>query len=149
MIRDVHRGSGSLLFPILNPGSRGQKGTGSRIRNTGTNDGTDLRQTIFRFLRRSRRVGNFCLHGSGSAFPVRIRIQSTKLMRIRIHNTGFFSYDFCRWWGQSERGEEETQLWSPTGTTKHQRRWTFMVFIARSFVSIPGSFCGTDLWPST
>jgi hypothetical protein len=37
MIRDVHLGSGLDFFPIPYPGSRGQKGIGSRIRirNTG------------------------------------------------------------------------------------------------------------------
>jgi hypothetical protein len=42
MIRDAHPGSGSrirririLILPIPDPGSKGQKGTGSRIRNTG------------------------------------------------------------------------------------------------------------------
>jgi hypothetical protein len=32
MIRDVHPGCGSWFLPIPDPGSRGQKGTGSRIR---------------------------------------------------------------------------------------------------------------------
>jgi hypothetical protein len=32
MIRDIHPGTGSRFF--THPGSRGQKGTGSRIRNT-------------------------------------------------------------------------------------------------------------------
>jgi hypothetical protein len=42
------------------------------------------------FEKRRWRVVHFCLHGSGSTFPMRVRIQPTKTMRIRIHNTGFF-----------------------------------------------------------
>jgi hypothetical protein len=38
MIWDVHPGSGSSFFHIPNPGSRGQKGTGSRIQNTEKNN---------------------------------------------------------------------------------------------------------------
>ncbi len=41
MIQIVHPGSGSLLFTFAGPGSRGQKGTGSRIR---------IRNTAFQII---------------------------------------------------------------------------------------------------
>jgi hypothetical protein len=40
MIREVHPGSGSRYFP--HPGSQGQKGTRSRIRNTVNNAHIDF-----------------------------------------------------------------------------------------------------------
>ncbi len=46
----IHHGSGSWFLPIPNPGSRGQKGTGSRIRNTTsvikTNPGIQFRNFL-------------------------------------------------------------------------------------------------------
>jgi hypothetical protein len=48
MIQNVHPGSGSWFLPIRGPGSRGQIGTGSRIR---------IRNTAF-----SRQI-NRCLRG--------------------------------------------------------------------------------------
>ncbi len=72
-------GSGIREKPIPDPGSRGQKGTGSRIR---------IRNTASEGTKAILKAGNevlllilvyFLAFGSGSAFPIQIRIQESQI----------------------------------------------------------------------